>query len=71
MFVTCLGKRSPVQVRKDKLFMEALSKIKTLEASNGFVSMQASGLQEQVEKLHEIGKRLVNQLHASAELRHS
>jgi hypothetical protein len=41
--------------------MEALSKIKTLEARNGRVSMQASDLQEQVEKLNEIGKRLVNQ----------
>ena len=61
MLGTRLGKRSPAQVREDKLFMEALSKIKTLEARNGRVSMQASDLQEQVEKLNEIRKRFVNQ----------
>jgi hypothetical protein len=41
--------------------MEALSKIKTLEARNGRVSMQASDLQGEIEKLGEIGRRLVRQ----------
>jgi len=39
--------------------MEALKGIKTLQASNGRLSMDASDLQEQVEELHEAGKRLV------------
>jgi len=61
MFGTRLDRRSPKQVREDKLFMEALSKIKTLEARNGRVSMQASDLQGEIEKLGEIGRRLVRQ----------
>ena len=59
MFGSSVGQRSERQKRDDEAFMEALKGIKTLQASNGRLSMDASDLQEQVEQLHEAGKRLV------------
>lgn len=59
MFRSSLGRRSERQKRDDEAFMEALKGIKTLQASKGLLSMDASDLQEQVEQLHEAGKRLV------------
>lgn len=59
MFRSSLGNRSERQKRDDEAFMNALKDIKTLKASKGRLSMNASDLQEQVEQLHEAGKRLV------------
>lgn len=63
MFRSEMGKRSDAQKREDAEFMQALHQIKTLRAKNGHLSMDASDLQEQVEKLHEAGLRLVHKRH--------
>lgn len=60
MFRSSIGHRSDAQKREDELFMQALRRIKTLEAKDGRLSMDASDLQEQVESLHETGQRLVD-----------
>ena len=39
--------------------MDALREIRTLEAKDGRLSMDTSDLQEQLDALHEAGKRLV------------
>ena len=59
MFRSSIGHRTERQKRDDESFMEALKDIKTLQASKGRLSMDASDLQVQVEQLHETGKRLV------------
>lgn len=59
MFRSSIGHRTERQKRDDECFMNSLKDIKTLQASKGRLSMDASDLQVQVEQLHETGKRLV------------
>ena len=59
MFRSSIGQRSDAQKKEDQAFMDALREIRTLEAKDGRLSMDTSDLQEQLDALHEAGKRLV------------
>lgn len=59
MFRSRIGHRSDAEKKEDEAFMAALREIRTLEAKDGRLSMDASDLTEQLEALHEAGKRLV------------
>ncbi|WP_070886936.1 hypothetical protein [Pseudomonas argentinensis] len=61
MFRSSIGHRSDAQKKDDEAFMAALNDIRTLDAKNGQLSMDASDLKEQLEALHEAGKRLVKE----------
>lgn len=59
MFRSSIGHRSDAQKKEDADFMAALREIRTLEAKDGRLSMDASDLKDQLAALHEAGKRLV------------
>lgn len=63
MFGSKLDRRSEAQKRDDMRFMEALGRIPTLRARNGHISMEASDLESEVEKLGEIAKKMVSGHH--------
>lgn len=59
MFRSKLGQRSDAQKREDAAFMEAVRRIRTLKAEDGRLSMDSIDLKDQLEALHETGKRIV------------